>query len=144
MQSLMPALFWHEGTWIGHYRHLSESGELIDEHESRVECIFPDDGDIAYQQNNTFLWQDGRTITQSFYGYLRKGRLWFDTLTFAGWSWQTDNGIIMLALDRKDCPGHRFIETIIMESNKDHRVRSWHWFNEGICYKRTLCNERRE
>jgi len=140
----MPALLWHEGVWIGHYRHLSESGELIDEHQSRVECVFPDEGDIAYQQNNAFLWRDGRKVTQSFNGYLKEGRLWFDTLTFAGWSWQTDNGIIMLALDRKDCPGHRFIETIIMESNRDYRVRSWHWFDDGICYKRTLCNERRE
>jgi hypothetical protein len=118
----MPALFWHEGVWLGNYRHLSEAGELLDEHESRVECLFPE---------------------QSFKGYLHESRLWFDTETFAGWSWQTDDGIIMLALDRKDFPGQRFIETIIMGSNKDHRVRTWHWFDDGVCYKRTLCTEQR-
>lgn len=139
----MPAIFKHEGTWLGHYRHLSETGELLDEHESRVECKLPDEPDVVFRQTNHFVWHDGRTLDYSFEGTLHNNRLWFDTPTFVGGAWQTEAGIIMLNLDRKDLPGQRFIEVIVMGDNHNHRVRTWYYFEHGICCKRTLCTEQR-
>ena len=143
LKALMPAIFVHEGTWTGHYRHLSESGELLDEHDSRVECTLPDETDIIFRQTNRFTWADGRTLDYGFEGSLHNDRLWFDTATFVGGGWQTGDGIITLILDRKDLPGHKFIEVIVMGDNQNHRVRTWYYFENGICYKRTLCTEQR-
>jgi hypothetical protein len=143
LKALMPAMFAHEGTWIGHYRHLSESGELLDEHDSRVECTLPDETDIIFRQTNLFTWADGRKLDYGFEGALRNDQLWFDTATFVGGGWQTRAGIITLNLDRKDLPGHKFIEVIVMGDNQNHRVRTWYYFENGICYKRTLCTEQR-
>ena len=139
----MPAMLWHEGVWSGVYRHIAEDNTLLDEHRSLVSCVFPDDGDIAYTQHSDFTWADGTTRQQTFNGYMKNDRLWFDTETFAGWAWETGNGIIMLSLDRKDYPGQRFVETILSSTNRERRVRTWHWFEDGICFKRTLCAEQR-
>lgn len=143
LKALMPAMFVHEGTWIGHYRHLSESGELLDEHDSRVECTLPDETDVVFRQTNHFTWADGRTLDYGFEGSLRNNQLWFDTATFVGGGWQTEADVIMLRLDRKDLPGQKFIEVIMMGENQNHRVRTWYYFENGICHKRTLCTEQR-
>ncbi len=143
LYALMPAMFDHEGTWVGHYRHLSESGELLDEHDSRVECALPDETDVVFRQTNHFTWVDGRTLNYGFEGSLLNNQLWFDTPTFSGGAWQTEAGIIMLSLDRKDLPDQKFVEVIVMGANTNHRVRTWYYFENGICYKRTLCTEQR-
>lgn len=139
----MPAMFNHEGTWIGRYRHLSESGEVLDDHQSLVECILPDETEVVFRQTNRFTWADGRSHEYQFEGSIHNNQLWFDTPTFVGGGWQTEAGIIMLSLDRKDLPGQKFIEVIVMGDDHNHRVRTWYYFEQGICYKRTLCTEQR-
>ena len=104
----------------------------------------PTEGEAAYRQTSSFNWSDGRSQEQTFLGYMRGERMWFDTATFAGWAWQTGDDIIMLSLDRKDLPGQRFVETILIGEERNRRVRTWHWFDQGVCYKRTLCTETRE
>ena len=37
-------------------------GRVIDEHESRVECVFPDSGEFHYLQKNRFRRADGRDV----------------------------------------------------------------------------------
>ena len=140
----MPAMLWHEGIWTGSYRHLGEDNSVLDQHQSRVVCEFPTEGEAAYRQTSSFNWSDGRSQEQTFLGYMRGERMWFDTATFAGWAWQTGDDIIMLSLDRKDLPGQRFVETILIGEERNRRVRTWHSFEQGVCYKRTLCTETRE
>ena len=74
-------------------------------------------------------------------GVYREGRLWWDTETFHGSAWETHDGMILLNLERKDDPGARFFEIIVMGETGKHRARTWHWFKDGKLFKRTLCDE---
>jgi len=66
LHSLMPDLLRHQGVWEGTYRHVDISGNLLDKYRSRIECIFPEEGQEVYIQKNTYTWPDGRTIETSF------------------------------------------------------------------------------
>ena len=39
-----PALVAHEGEWAGEYIHVDPQNAVIDRHESRLQCRFPDEG----------------------------------------------------------------------------------------------------
>lgn len=133
----------HAGLWEGVYTHINTAGELVDRHRASVECIFPEDGPYAYIQYNHFTWDDGREVRAELPGVLRDGKLWWDTETFKGCAWETDYGLIMLNLERKDDPGANFYEIIALGDDGTHRARTWHWFKDGKLFKRTLCDERR-
>ncbi|QMW21684.1 hypothetical protein [Sandaracinobacteroides saxicola] len=138
----MPAMLAHEGLWEGTYRHLDADGALIDQHAAQVRCEFPDAGDHAYIQHNRFTHPDGRVTVSTLPGTLRDGRLWWDLPAFHGHAWDAGDGMILLTLDRRDEPGVRFHELIVM-GDADTRARTWHWFQGGTLIRRTLCNERR-
>jgi hypothetical protein len=140
---LMPSLARHAGTWEGRYRHLDAEGTLIDSHNARVICEFPAHGPHVYIQHNHFLWDDGREVRATLPGLLRGDRLFWDTPTFSGFSWESHDGIILLNLDRKDEPGANFFEMITIGATGQYRARTWHWFRDGRLFKRTLCDERR-
>lgn len=133
----------HAGLWEGVYTHINTAGELIDCHRASVKCVFPEDGPYAYIQYNHFTWDDGREFRAELPGVLRDGKLWWDTETFKGCAWETDYGLIMLNLERKDDPGANFYEIIALGDDGVHRARTWHWFKDGKLFKRTLCDERR-
>lgn len=141
LKELMPNLFLHEGVWEGTYRHIDMDGNTIDIHKSRVECIFPEEGEVVYIQKNHFTWDDGREYKVEFPGILVDGKIFWDTETFSGYGWMSGENMFCLELDRKDDIGARFHEVIVMGENNDQRVRTWHWFKNGACFKRTLCNE---
>ena len=143
MQNTLPAMLLHEGVWEGTYRVVDLDGRVIDEHRSRVQCVFPDDGPYAYVQRNLFTWPDGRVFEAKFGGELRGDRLYWDTDRFKGYGWSTLDDVIMLTLDRKDRPGESFTEIIVLAPNGNERARTWHWFKNGALYQRTLCDERR-
>ena len=140
---VMPALLKHEGSWEGTYRVIDRNGRTIDSHASRVECEFPQTGPYAYVQRNRFTWPDGREFRAEFGGELRDGRLWWDTDRFSGYAWTTRDDVVLLTLDRKDRPGERFTEIIVLAPDGSHRARTWHWIRDGVLYQRTLCDERR-
>ena len=140
----MPALLVHEGFWYGVYRVVNANGEIIDQHESRVECVFPDNGPFHYYQRNHFRWSDGRTVDVEFGGVLKGERMFWDTETFSGYGWVTGDDVIFLTLDRKDRPGAKFTEVIIPGPDLQHRARTWHWFEDGKLLQRTLCDESRD
>lgn len=142
LKELMPAIFDHEGVWDGVYQYIDLEGQLLDQHLSRVECVFPDEGDVVYIQKNQFTWEDGRTHQVEFGGVLIENRIYWDTETFSGFGWQASPGIFLLELDRKDVQGASFSEAIVMGNTRKDRARTWHWFKDGKCYQRTLCNER--
>jgi len=137
----MPAIFEHQGVWQGEYQHIDLHGEILDRHSSRVECVFPDSGEEVYIQRNHFTWDDGHEYKAEFSGIIVDGRLWWDTETFCGFGWVAAPNIFLLELNRKDLKGATFSEAIVMGQNKRNRARTWHWFQNGQCFKRTLCNE---
>ncbi|MEM9837765.1 MAG: hypothetical protein AAF830_01285 [Pseudomonadota bacterium] len=142
--TLFPATRAHEGRWEGTYTHINDSAEIEDQHSSVVHCLFPDDGgEVFYRQEIIFTWPDGRKRHDVFEGVPRGDALWYRTPTFEGKSWETDDGIILLSLNRLDEPGARFFEMIVMGESGEHRARTWHWFRNGRLYRRTLCDERR-
>ena len=143
MQNALPAMLLHEGVWEGTYRVIDLDGRVIDQHESRVVCLFPDDGPYAYVQKNRFTWKDGRVFEAEFGGELRGDRIFWDTDRFEGYGWATLDDVVMLTLDRKDRPGESFTEIIVLAPDRSHRARTWHWFKKGALYQRTLCDERR-
>lgn len=140
----MPALLAHEGVWVGTYRTIDLDGRTIDRHASRVECLFPESGAHHYVQRNRFIWPDGKTSGVEFGGVLRDDRLFWDTETFSGYAWCTRGGVVLLTLDRKDVPNTSFTEVIVIGAEGNNRVRTWHWFRDGVPFRRTLCDERRE
>lgn len=143
LRNVMPFIFEHEGVWEGVYRHIDVGGNVLDVHKSRVECVFPEDGEVVYIQKNRFEWDDGRVVTYEFPGILKNDRIYWDTETFSGYGWQVNENLFVLELDRKDDIGSKFYEMIVMDNNKNSRARTWHWFKNGTCFKRTLCDEQK-
>lgn len=137
----MPAMLEHEGVWEGLYTHINRDAEIIDKHNVKVTCEFPNSGRYAYIQHNHFMWEDGRELKMELPGTYKGGRLWWDLETFSGSAWQTKDNLILLNLNRKDNPGANFFEIIAMGSTGKHRSRTWHWFKDGQLFKRTLCDE---
>ena len=143
ISEIMPGMVKHAGLWEGVYTHLDAGGAEIDRHRASVRCEFPDEGPYAYVQHNHFTWNDGREMRAELPGVLRGDKLWWDTETFKGCAWETDFGLILLNLERKDEPGARFYEIIALGEDGAHRARTWQWFRDGKLYKRTLCDEKR-
>ena len=139
----MPAMLLHEGTWEGTYRFVNLEGKVIDQYQSRIECVFPDDGPWVYVQKNHYAWPDGRVFETGFGGELRGDRIWWDTDRFRGYGWATLDDIVMLTLDRKDNPGESFSEMIVLAPDRNYRARTWQWFRDGKPFQRTLCDERK-
>ena len=139
--AVMPALLAHEGVWTGTYRTVDLDGRVIDEHESRVECVFPDSGEFHYLQKNRFRRADGRETHAEFGGVLDGDRIVWDTATFSGYGWVTRDEVVLLTLERKDLARASFTEIIVLGSDRSDRARTWHWFQDGRLLKRTLCDE---
>ena len=137
----MPALFAHRGVWDGSYRHIATDGTLIDEHRTLTRCEFPEHGQFVYIQHNLLIWPDGREAHYRFGGTYREGRLYWDTDRFHGFGWETDCGILMLELQRRDETDARYVEMITLADDGRSRARTWQWFEGGRPTRRTLCDE---
>ncbi len=143
MSGIFPAHRAHAGVWEGTYRHLGPDGALEQRLRSKVWCAFPESGPVFYWQRIELTDETGGVARASFEGSLRGDHVWFDTPTFAGRSWETSDGVVLLNLQRKDEPGAHFVEVIVMGEGGQHRARTWHWFREGRLFRRTLCDEQR-
>lgn len=139
----MPTMLRHAGEWEGIYTHVARDGTVLDRHRTWTRCEFPPVGDYAYVQSNRLEWDDGRTAERSFGGIFRNGLLHWDTDRFTGIGWETREGVVMLRLDRRDEPGVRFVEMILLADDGRTRARTWQWFEHGVPTRRTLCDERR-
>jgi hypothetical protein len=137
----MPEALRHRGIWRGTYRHIDIYGKTLDVHQSQVECVFPESGPVVYIQRNQFRWEDGREFKVEFDGYLKGNKIFWDTPTFTGYGWVASKNIFLLELQREDEPGAWFYESIVLDDNGTNRARTWHWFKQGECFKRTLCDE---
>lgn len=142
LHAAMPAMFAHEGEWDGTYRVIGVDGALIDEYRVRTRCELPDDGPYAYIQHNRMEWADGRSADYCFGGALVGDQLVWNTDRFYGHGWQSGE-LILLRLDRRDVADSHYVEMIDIAPDGKSRMRSWHWYQDGQPWKRTLCDERR-
>lgn len=143
----MPLLAKHEGVWDGTYRYYNAAGELVDEHQSRVFCRFPDAGPHEYHQTNHYLWADGRRDDRDFPAVYRDRRIWWDNPLIKGYSWEVDqdhkNRTIMLTWERQGDPDLYLYEMIQLADDGTTRCRTWHWIRGGRLETRTAIEERR-
>ncbi len=109
MKADFPAHRAHAGLWEGTYRHLDADGAFEELVQSKVWCDFPDDGPYFYSQRVKLTAADGDVTRAWFDGIARDGHVWFDTPTFVGKSWETEDGVVLLNLQRKDEPGAHFV-----------------------------------
>lgn len=139
----MPLLARHEGEWEGRYRFVDPEGRVVDEHASRLRCTFPDDGEHAYHQVNEYRWDDGRTEVLHFPATYADGAIHFDTDRMKGHAWEVDEHCIVLTWVYKADPTVSLYELIHLDAAGTHRTRTWHWLRDGVCFQRTLIDERK-
>ncbi|WTW96263.1 hypothetical protein OG216_24125 [Streptomycetaceae bacterium NBC_01309] len=139
----MPLLARHEGEWEGEYIWVDADGNVTDRHATHLACTFPADGEWPYYQVNTYTWPDGRTEVNHFPAAYKDRNIWFDTDRINGRAWEVDERTICLTWTRKDDPNGFFYEMIQLDETGTKRSRVWQWFEDGVCTKRTLINERR-
>lgn len=145
----MPQLHDSEGVWEGWYRYYdAATGQLTDQHRSRLLCrIIEADGKPPYHQTNQYFWEDGRIEIREFPADYRDGRIWFDNDLIYGWAapMQPDDfhRTTVLNWTRQNEPDIFLYEMIQHSDNGINRARTWQWFREGVCFQRTLIDEKR-
>lgn len=147
LKRLMPVLARHEGVWEGCYRYFDIDGNKIDEHQSRLVCRFPDEGDIPYHQTNYYTWNDGRTEARDFPAGVKDGRLFWDNDLIRGWAADVDlddfGRTTMLNWVRTGDESVYLYEMIHLSDCGQYRSRVWQWFKDGKLIQRTLIDEER-
>lgn len=139
----MPLLARHAGQWEGTYTHVNPAGEIIDQHRSLLTCAFPEVGEFPYTQTNAYTWPDGRTETIEFPATLKDGKLHFDTERINGYCWEVDDLAIVLKWTYVKDASVTLYELILLDESGNNRTRTWHWRKDGVCFQRTLIDERR-
>lgn len=141
----MPLLAKHEGYWEGTYTYLSPEGEILDQHKSRLTCLFPDSSEYQYHQTNTYTWPDGRQEVHEFPGtYDGYGRMHFDTDRMRGVTWGVDENTIYLTwIYKAKGEDLRLFEMIVLSDDGNNRCRTWQWVRDGKIEMRTIINETR-
>ena len=139
----MPLLARHEGSWKGTYVFVNRDSQIIDQHESLLECTFPESGAFPYFQRNSYTWADGKSEVSELPGTIKDTKLYFDTERIDGVCWEIDDNCIVLTWVYKADASITLTEIIILSPGDQHRTRTWHWFKDGVCFQRTLINEAR-
>ena len=149
IRQAMPLLARNEGVWEGVYRYYdAATGKLTDEHRSRLICRLPEDGPHAgaYHQTNYYFWDDGHTDIREFPAWYEDGRIRWDNELIKGWAaaMQPDdfNRSTCLNWTRQGEPDLFLYEMIQLSDNGINRARTWQWFKQGVCFQRTLIDER--
>jgi hypothetical protein len=143
LREAMPLLARHEGEWKGTYTHVDAQGNIIDQHASYLTCRFSPDFPDGYHQTNHYTWADGREEIIQFPATYHDGKIWFDTERIKGYAWEVDDKTILLTWVYNTDPDNYLYEMIQLSPDGNHRARTWHWFNNGELFKRTLIKEER-
>lgn len=145
LQTDMPVLYRHLGTWVGNYLYIDPQGNLIDKHQSRVTSLNP--SDRRYLQINEYVWEDGRHETRNFDAQLKNGRIWFDNDLILGWAADNRSESVLLQWRRKidiqNNVNRMFYEMIQVSSNNHHRCRTWQVLLDDVLEYRVLVTETR-
>lgn len=139
----MPVLARHEGDWVGRYIYVDPAGTIIDQHDSHLSCLFPQDGSHDYFQINRYTWADGKREEHRFPAAYREKKIWFDSERIRGHAWEVDDQTVVLTWHYKQAPQNALYEMIQISPDGQHRARTWHWFENGELTKRTLIKETR-
>ena len=139
----MPLLARHEGEWRGTYTFLDLEAKVLDKHDSVVTCAFPSEGKFPYFQTNRYTWSDGREQVIEFPASYADGKIFFKTDRIDGYAWEVDDKTIVLTWRYMTDPQEYLYEMIQLDEAGTHRSRTWHWFRDGVCYQRTIIDERK-
>ena len=146
IRETMPILVDNEGVWEGWYRYYdARTGQLTDQHRSRLICRLTDVPGAEYHQTNYYYWADGRMETREFPAWYADGRVRWDNDLITGWAahMQPDDFGRSTCLNwtRKGEPGVYLYEMIQNSDDRRNRARTWQWFRDGVCFQRTLIDE---
>jgi hypothetical protein len=145
----MPQLMDSDGVWEGWYRYYdARTGMLTDQHRCRLICrIMEEDAPYPYYQTNQYFWEDGRVDIREFPAWYDEGRIWWDNDLITGWAapMQPDDYHRSTCLNwtRKGESDLFLYEMIQHSPNGIDRARTWQWFRDGVCFQRTLIDEKR-
>lgn len=139
----MPLLARHEGEWHGTYTVIDSDGNVLDRHRSILNCMFPESGDPPYFQTNHYTWDDGREEHIEFPASYADGKLIFKTERIDGFAWEVDDHCIVLTWNYLQTPGVKLYELIHLDDSGTNRSRTWHWLKDGVCFQRTIINEKK-
>ena len=139
----MPLLARHEGEWHGTYTFVDRDGNIIDRHRSAITCAFPKSGEFPYFQINHYTWDDGREEHIEFPATYRDRNIWFDTERIKGHCWEVDDRVIVLTWVYQKDPSVSLYELIHLDASGTNRSRTWQWMKDGVCFQRTLIDEKK-
>ena len=149
IRQALPLLARNEGVWEGWYRYYdAATGALVDQHRSRLFCRLPEEGKYAgqYHQTNHYFWEDGRVDVREFPAWYEDGRIRWDNELIKGWcaAMKPDDfeRSTCLYWTRKGESDLELYEMIQLSDDGKNRARTWHWFKKGVCFQRTLIDER--
>jgi hypothetical protein len=141
--SLMPLIASMEGVWDGEYVHLDADHQEFERHRSRLVCHISDNDRLI--QSNIYDWPDGTREIRYFEGVLTGDRLLISNENIDGWVaplvHDATGRTIMVLWTRAGAPDFRFYEMITVSENGLAKNRTWHWYEKGRLFQRTLINE---
>ncbi|MBK8066786.1 MAG: DUF3598 domain-containing protein [Rhodanobacteraceae bacterium] len=147
LQQAMPTLARHAGTWEGQCRYYDAAGELVDEHQSRLICSFPEDGPYPYLQTNVHRWADGRSETRVYPATCSNGRVHWDSAEISGWAAEVaadpDGLTLMLRWIPRAEPAVCVHEWVQLSACGRFRSRIGQWVEDGRVRLRMISDEER-
>lgn len=142
LATVMPTLAAQMGVWEGEYVHLDSEHREIDRHRSQLICHIEGDRLI---QSNIYDWADGTREVRYFEGMLTGDRLLISNENINGWvaplAGDETQRTIMVLWTRAGAPDFRFYEMITVSEDGKAKNRTWHWYDKGRLFQRTLINE---
>jgi hypothetical protein len=143
----MPVIAAQAGVWEGEYVHIDAAHREIDRHASRLICRVEDgpDGAARLIQSNIYDWADGTREVRYFEGVLAGDRIRIANENIEGsvspLAMDETARTIMVLWVRTGAPDFRFYEMITVSEDGLAKNRTWHWYQKGRLFQRTLINE---
>ena len=60
-----------------------------------------------------------------------------------GHCWEVDDHCIVLTWNYLEVPGVSLYELIHLDDSGTNRTRTWHWLRDGVCFQRTIIDEKK-
>jgi hypothetical protein len=143
----MPIVAAQAGVWRGEYVHFDADHSEIDRHRSTLICRLLDgpDGEARLTQTNVYDWADGSREIRYFDGRLNGDRIDISNENIEGWvaplAMDATGRTIMVLWTRAGAPDFRYYEMITVSADGLAKNRTWHWYDKGRLFQRTLINE---
>jgi hypothetical protein len=143
----MPIIAAQVGVWMGEYVHLDAGHREIDRHKSTLICRLFDgpDGEARLAQTNIYDWADGTREIRYFDGRLQGDRINISNENISGWvaplAMDETERTILVLWTRAGAPDFRYYEMITVAEDGKAKNRTWHWYDKGRLFQRTIINE---